>query len=479
VHLTTKQSITGSKTFRGLTKIDSLDFSSPSNYQYIKTGNTNQFHRWRKDNSGTAFHLESTIDAGTTWVPGFSQSFSTNEIPTNTLANLIANGYLRIANKEHVEITAPTSSNFVLVLDTASNLNMRRIPVSTFATDINVVHIKGDETIAGVKTFSASPVVPNATNNNQALNFGQLNAGLDLKADKTITVNGQPLSANVTLAKADLGLSNADNTSDVNKPVSIAAQTALDLKADKIITVNGQPLSANITLAKADVGLSNADNTSDANKPVSIATLNVLDTKADKSLTINGFPLSANVSLAKSHIGLSNADNTSDVNKPISAATQTALNIKADKATTLAGYGITDAPLSADVVHKIGDESIGGIKSFSGKIGIGTTTPGIYQLAVKGTIKTQAIKVDPTNWADYVFAKSYKLPALSEVEKFIQDKQHLPEIPSEADVKKNGIELGDMNALLLKKIEELTLYMIQKDKEVTELKSRLDKLESK
>lgn len=93
-------------------------------------------------------------------------------------------------------------------------------------------------------------------------------------------------------------------------------------------------------------------------------------------------------------------------------------------------------------------------------------------------IRSQAIKVEPGSWADYVLYETYKLPALSDVEKFINNNKHLPDIPSESEVKQKGIDVGEMNALLLKKIEELTLYMIEKDKEVNELKSRLTKLES-
>ncbi|MBC8054694.1 MAG: hypothetical protein H7Y13_16680 [Sphingobacteriaceae bacterium] len=133
----------------------------------------------------------------------------------------------------------------------------------------------------------------------------------------------------------------------------------------------------------------------------------------------------------------------------------------------------------SNLVHRTLDESIAGTKTFSGNVGIGTTNPGTYQLAVKGTIKTQAIKVDPSNWSDYVFYDSYKLPSLKDVEKYIKEKQHLPDIPSEADVKKNGIELGEMNSLLLKKIEELTLYMIEKDKQLERANEKIDALAKK
>jgi hypothetical protein len=99
-----------------------------------------------------------------------------------------------------------------------------------------------------------------------------------------------------------------------------------------------------------------------------------------------------------------------------------------------------------------------------GNIGIGTITPD-SKLAVNGTIHSKEVKVDLTGWPDYVFKKEYSLPTLEEVEKHIAEKGHLENIPSEEEVLKNGVNLGEMNAKLLQKIEELTLYMIEMKKE--------------
>ncbi len=102
---------------------------------------------------------------------------------------------------------------------------------------------------------------------------------------------------------------------------------------------------------------------------------------------------------------------------------------------------------------------------FSNKVGIGINDPGDYQLAVNGKIRSKEVKVEAANWPDYVFAKNYELPPLKETEKQIKEQGHLPGIPSAAEVKTNGIDLGEMNAKLLKKIEELTLYLIEIKKE--------------
>lgn len=160
----------------------------------------------------------------------------------------------------------------------------------------------------------------------------------------TRTINGYNLSTDITLSKVDIGLGNVDNTSDLDKPISTATQTALDTKQSILVsgtnikTVETQSLvgSGNIDLNKSDVGLGNVDNTSDLNKPISTATQTALDTKQATLVsgtnikTIEGQSLvgSGNVDLTKSDLGLSNVDNTSDLNKPISTATQTALNGK-------------------------------------------------------------------------------------------------------------------------------------------------------
>ena len=94
---------------------------------------------------------------------------------------------------------------------------------------------------------------------------------LDNAVPDTRTVNGHALTSNVTVTKGDVGLGNVDNTSDANKPVSTAQQTALDGKVPVTREINGHPLSANVTVTKSDVGLGNVDNTSDANKPISDA----------------------------------------------------------------------------------------------------------------------------------------------------------------------------------------------------------------
>jgi hypothetical protein len=119
----------------------------------------------------------------------------------------------------------------------------------------------------------------------------------------------------------------------------------------------------------------------------------------------------------------------------------------------------------------------------NGNVGIGTITPGSYRLAVAGKIaaagEVRVFNVGTTTFPDYVFAPDYKLPSLEETEKYVKENHHLPEVPSASEIEKDGMSLNEMNVLLLKKVEELTLYMIELKKQNEEIKLRVDGLEKK
>ena len=121
------------------------------------------------------------------------------------------------------------------------------------------------------------------------------------------------------------------------------------------------------------------------------------------------------------------------------------------------------------------DGANGIVVTKAGNVGFGIINP-THKLDVNGTIHAKEVKIDNNGWADFVFDKDYKLPTLAEVEAHIQEHKRLPEIPSEADVKEKGVNIGEMHVKLLQKIEELTLYMIKQQKELEELKHENEEL---
>jgi hypothetical protein len=140
------------------------------------------------------------------------------------------------------------------------------------------------------------------------------------------------------------------------------------------------------------------------------------------------------------------------------------------------GIGIA-AP--SEMLHVNGNTLSEGNVIVKGKVGIGTslaTNPNGYTLAVNGRIGAKDVRVEKTSstWPDYVFAPSYKLPSLREVEQFIKQYSHLKDVPSASEVETNGHSLGDMDAVLLKKVEELTLYIIEQQKQIDELKKKIE-----
>ncbi len=113
----------------------------------------------------------------------------------------------------------------------------------------------------------------------------------------------------------------------------------------------------------------------------------------------------------------------------------------------------------------------------NGNVNIGSQTdaPGfIFRVGGRMICEEVKVKLQSSGWPDYVFSASHNLPSLKDLDKFIQANKHLPNIPSAAEVEKNGLELGDMQKRMMEKIEELTLYIIQQQKELDVLKHKVN-----
>lgn len=333
---------------------------------------------------------------------------------------------------DQIDNTADLAKPVSLAQQVEFNLKAdKAITVNSYPLSSNITLNKTDIGLSNVD---------NTTDINKPVSALQQTA-IDAKVDKTTTISGHPLNSNITLSKADVGLANVDNTTDLQKPVSISAQIKFDTlnnsvqvlsdlantKVDKFITINGQSLTGDVVITRADINdLDQIDNTADIDKPLSTATIDALTLKEDKinKNTSNGYagldssgriPLSimppiigssltylgtwnsqtntpvissgqgtngqyykvdvngttnidgistwqigdwiiyngsawqrivntenvnsvngqtGNVTITKADVGLANVNNTSDANKPISIATQTALNSKLDKLTS-------------------------------------------------------------------------------------------------------------------------------------------------
>ena len=234
------------------------------------------------------------------------------------------------------DITLSANSNSALVTEYA---------IKTYITNI-VSSAGGGDMMKSAYASASSNTVDNSFNTiffgGQPVTYYSTSASLFSHTSATDNPH--------VVTQTQVGLSAVDNTSDLNKPISTATQNALNLKFDTS-GINQYATSANLnnhiinisnphSVTQTQVGLSAVDNTSDLNKPISTATQSALNLKFDTS-GINQYATSANLnnhiinisnphSVTKTQVGLSAVDNTSDLNKPISTATQSALNLKLD-----------------------------------------------------------------------------------------------------------------------------------------------------
>ena len=206
-----------------------------------------------------------------------------------------------------------------------------------------------------------------------------------------------------------------------------------------------------------------------SNHPLSFFTNN---SNEQMTLLANGnFGIGTINPLAKLHISGNakiDGNNTLEFGAGIAGKEVSAGKIGYQSFGTFTALDIVGAGTGANRKIKFWNE---GGASFSGNVGIGTDNP-TYKLSVLGNIRSNEVVVE-TGWADYVFDEKYKLPLLTDVEKFIQQHKHLPNIPTAAEIEKNGLFLGDTQKRMMEKIEELTLYMIEADKRIQKLEQMI------
>lgn len=163
------------------------------------------------------------------------------------------------------------------------------------------------------------------------------------------------------------------------------------------------------------------------------------------------------------HVGAASVTKGAIMLEAFKSSGNTRTNLTGNEIALLAGTGDFNVTPTAAALAILGN----------GNVGIGTISPQA-KLAVNGDIYSKKVKVTPTGWADYVFEENYPLLSLKEVENYIKANKHLPDIPSADEVAKDGLDLGDNQAILLRKIEELTLYTIEQNKKMEEQHKMLE-----
>lgn len=177
----------------------------------------------------------------------------------------------------------------------------------------------------------------------------------------------------------------------------------------------------------------------------------------------------------------SNPDSKLDVAGAIRVTTADArINLQRTNGINYIDFNNLNSLVFRSITSSDGSPSNRMVITNTGNVGIATTTPQ-SKLAVNGTITCKEVEVTLSGFPDYVFKDDYNLMGLSEIEDFIDENGHLPNFPSEAHVIENGLGLADINVKLVEKVEELTLHLIEKEKELfrmqTEFDQRLQRLE--
>jgi|GEM_PF-881631 len=322
---------------------------------------------------------------------------------------------------------------------------------------------------------------------------------LAVTGNTSLTANLNIGGDNLITGSVGIGVTQPSEKLDISGNIKASGKvTANSLVADKInldnATIKSLDVSADASVTKdLDVG----GNTS-------ITGSLGIGTTASEKLTVSGNIKatgslngeSATVSGALSASTL-NLSSTANIDGTLTASTVSLTDLTVSGTTKLSGVADSDTQdkfLVADANGQLYYRNLSSFMSINSSVddsnvsiqegktfSVGTTaTPSEYVMAVGGDMITTELtikKID--NWPDYVFDKTYDLKPIEQVSDYINENKHLPEVPSVQEVEENGVKQGEMNAILLKKIEELTLYIIELKKENEEIKQMIKGQEGK
>ena len=412
----------------------------------------------------------------------YATGYTQNTFPTAVNTNV---GIGTISPSTRLQITSSTAGT--------SGVRLTNMTSATSTTTGNSKALSVDSS----GNIILTPVLNTAAN---ATNI--YNSNGTLSATRTVSLNNFNLNFNSTTVGGNffingttgsVGIGNTSPTSalDVNgifKSKSVLA-TNTATSATSFATSLDYLKNSNVFGAgyeMADLGLSGATRrmlnfydlhawSNEISMNDDMFLLNVVDRNNKERFSFNGHK-SGGASNGKSNFVIMDK-NEAEIFKIIDDGNNnTSLQMgKSNSRFILGGYSDYVPGLPHKFVVQNGSALIEGNILTSSNIGIGTSSfvdgSDNYRLSVQGAIRAHRVRVY-TTWADYVFEKNYNLPTLEEVERHIKENGHLKDIPSAIEVEENGIELGEMNKLLLQKIEELTLYVIEMKKEINTLKNQ-------
>jgi chitodextrinase len=359
-------------------------------------------------------------------------------------------------------------------------------------------------------TVTANDAVPNTSAASTALDVTTLSVP-DTEAP-SIPLN--LVAANLSQTAFDLSWDNSTDNVGVTGYTVFQDATQIGTTDGATTTFNVTGLTAATTYSFTVTANDAVPNTSAASTALDVTTLSVPDTEAPSiplnlvaaNLSQTAFDLSwdnstDNVGVTgytvfqdATQIGTTDGATTTFNVTGLTAATTYSFTVTANDAVPNTSAASTALDVTTDIAILHYTEENANLSTVdwqardltasqnifvaNGNIGIGTINTQGYRLAVDGNIIAEEIKVELSqNWPDFVFTKSYGLPTLEEVEKHILQKGHLQNIPNAKEVELNGIKLGEMNAKLLQKIEELTLYTIQQEKKIIKLEAENQKIQ--
>ncbi|WP_417360439.1 fibronectin type III domain-containing protein [Galbibacter sp.] len=332
---------------------------------------------------------------------------------------------------------------------------------TTSATDIEPPSAITDLTANATTSSSTTLSWSASTDNVGVVDYEVFQDGTSIGfSGGAFSYNITNLTAATSYAFTAVAIDGAGNTSAVSNTANVTTTSTADTESPSAIT----DLAANATTSSSTTlsWSASTDNVGVVDYELFQNGSSIGLSSGNTSFNVNN--LSEETSYAFTAVAIDGAGNTSAISNTVNVTTLESPS-----------GGVTDYTSENANLATVDWQSNNFISN--GNVGIGTSVNPAYRLAVAGNVVAEEVRVAlQANWPDYVFENDYHLPSLAVVEQHIKSNKHLMNMPSASEIERHGIALGDMDARLLRKIEELTLYTIAQEKQIEQLKRQHKKL---